>query len=263
MQILDAHCHIYPEKIAARAVESVGAFYDLKMHRDGTVQCLLENGEKAGITHYLVHSVSTTPHQVQSINRFISEQVVLSNGKMTGFGSLHPDSPDMEGDLAHLLSLGLKGVKLHPDVQAFAIDSKKSIDMCRNFAGRVPLLVHAGDPRYDFSNPEQLFRFMEALPEMTVIAAHFGGWDNWQKAMEILPGTPNLYVDTSSSFYAIQPDFACKMIEAYGPDHVLFGSDYPMWPVSGELNYLDKLGLDEKEKRMILWENGARLLDLR
>ena len=262
MRILDAHCHIYPEKIAARAVESVGSFYNLKMHGDGTVQTLLENGTKAGITHYLVHSVSTTPHQVSSINSFIAGQASASNGKMTGFGTLHPDSPDMEDDLAHLLALGLKGVKLHPDVQGFAIDSEKSVAMCRLFAGRIPLLVHAGDPRYEFSNPAQIYRLMEALPELTVIAAHFGGWNNWKSAVEILPGIPNLYVDTSSSFYAITPAFACKMIEAYGPEHVLFGSDYPMWPVAEELRYLDGLELDEREKQMILWENGARLLQL-
>ena len=27
MTVIDCHCHIYPEKIAARAVESVGDFY--------------------------------------------------------------------------------------------------------------------------------------------------------------------------------------------------------------------------------------------
>ena len=42
MPIVDAHCHIYPEKIAARAVQSVGDFYSLEMDGDGTADRLLE-----------------------------------------------------------------------------------------------------------------------------------------------------------------------------------------------------------------------------
>ena len=121
-KILDAHCHIYPDKIAEKAVQSVGEFYHLKMRMDGTVAHLLEAGEKAGITNFLVHSVSTTPHQVKSINEFISAQVNAYPDKLTGFGTLHPDSDTIEADVEHLLELGLQGVKLHPDFQRFAID---------------------------------------------------------------------------------------------------------------------------------------------
>ena len=30
--IIDSHCHVYPEKIAARAVESTDHFYDTHAH---------------------------------------------------------------------------------------------------------------------------------------------------------------------------------------------------------------------------------------
>ena len=35
MTVIDCHCHIYPPKIAARAVESVGAFYSIPMDAQG------------------------------------------------------------------------------------------------------------------------------------------------------------------------------------------------------------------------------------
>jgi hypothetical protein len=60
-RILDAHCHIYPDKIAAKAVESVGKFYDIPMDMDGTVKGLIEAGEKCGVTNFLVHSVFICP----------------------------------------------------------------------------------------------------------------------------------------------------------------------------------------------------------
>ena len=99
--IVDCHCHIYPEKIAARAVESIGRFYDIPMGMDGTEEGLLRAGEAVGITHYLVFSVATTPRQVQSVNRFIAERVAANEGRMTGLGTMHPESEDMAGDMEH------------------------------------------------------------------------------------------------------------------------------------------------------------------
>ena len=58
-KIINTHCHIYPNKIASKAVESIGQFYDLPMALDGTVEGLVKDGEKIGTVHYLVHSVAT------------------------------------------------------------------------------------------------------------------------------------------------------------------------------------------------------------
>ena len=34
--IVDSHCHIYPEKIAERAVRGIGDFYSIPMTQGGT-----------------------------------------------------------------------------------------------------------------------------------------------------------------------------------------------------------------------------------
>ena len=119
---IDSHCHIYPEKIASKAVGGTDNFYGEHSVGSGTVDDLLQRGENAGVDHFIVQSVATTPHQVGSINRFIAYEVAKNPEKLTGLGTLHPDSEDIEGDVAHLLELGLRGVKLHPDIQAFKID---------------------------------------------------------------------------------------------------------------------------------------------
>lgn len=258
--IIDSHCHIYPDKIALRAAQSIGKFYDIPMNLDGRVETLLAEGKQAGITHFLVHSVSTHPSQVRSINEFISAQVAASGGCMSGFGTLHPDSPTIDEDLEHLIELGLKGVKIHPDVQGFALDSEKSIAMCRRLVGRLPVLVHTGDYRYDFSNPPQVARFLDALPELQVIGAHFAGWSVWEEAARTLAGRKNLLVDCSSSLYALTPAKAKELFDRFGPERVLFGSDYPMWRPQEELERLRLVGLTPQEERMVLYDNAARLL---
>ena len=262
-KVINAHCHIYPEKIASKAVKGIRDFYDLDMSLNGKVDNLIEDGSKVGVVHYLIHSVATTPKQVRSINEFISEVVKSNPDLFTGFGTLHPDSDDIEGDFNHLISLGLKGVKLHPDFQQFALNEDKAFKMGEVInKGGVPVLIHCGDFRYNYSNPEQLKPFLDKFPDMTVIGAHFAGWSIWQEATEKLAGTPNLFVDLSSSLYALSPQEAKKLIYAYGVDRVLWGTDYPMWESESEMEFFRKIGLTKEEESKILYENAAKLLKI-
>ncbi len=261
-KIIDAHCHIYPDKIAVKASQNTGKFYDIPMNLDGKVSTLLQEGQKAGITHYVVQSVATTPAQVHSINEFIAKTVAQSNGKMTGFGTLHPDSCDIKGDVEHLMELGLKGVKLHPDIQRFKLDDYRCLKIYELCEGRLPILLHTGDSRYDYSNPNRLIPLLEIYSGLTFIGAHLGGWSMWEQAAELLYRFPQLYVDCSSSLYALTPEQARRIIRLYGAERVLFGTDYPMWNPTEEVQRFLHLQLTEEENEKILYQNAARLLNI-
>ena len=84
----------------------------------------------------------------------------------------------------------------------------------------------------------------------------------WEEATRQLAGRENLYVDLSSSLYALSSQTAKELIHAYGPDKVLWGTDYPMWESVSEMEYFDKIDLTDKERSMILYENAAKLLKL-
>ena len=260
--IIDCHCHVYPDKIADKAVESIRSFYDLDMCYDGRSSTLIDNGTKNGVKHFVVFSVATTPSQVGSINSFIADTVKNSDGIMTGLGSLHPDSDKTEEDFEHILELGLEGVKLHPDFQKIAIDDERCERIYKLCSGRVPVLLHTGDSRYDFSNPDRMIRILEKYPDLTVIGAHFGGWSVWDEAVEKLSTYSNFYVDCSSSFYRLTPEKTKSIIRAYGADRVLFATDFPMWGYEKELEYFFGLGLSEEETEKILYENAVRLFGI-
>ena len=120
--IIDAHCHIYPAKIAARAAAGIGTFYRTKSACGGTAEELLRRADACGIDRFIVESVATSAHQVRDINEFIAAEVAAAGGRFFGLGTLYPDSPDLVGDYRHLRELGLHGIKLHPDIQGFKID---------------------------------------------------------------------------------------------------------------------------------------------
>ena len=256
---IDAHCHVYPEKIAARAVEGIGSFYGMPLDHKGTLADLVEVQSRAGITHGVIFSVATTPHQVGSINRFIAQSARESGGRFVGLGTVHPDSPTLRADIDEIISLGLRGVKLHPDFQRFKIDDYRCLKIYELCEGRLPVLLHCGDHRFDFSNPNRLAPILSIYTELTVIGAHFGGWSVWGGAVRALAPYPNFYVDTSSSLYALTDAEIVSMIRAYGAHRVLFATDYPMWSVENEIARLDGLGLDERELDLIYYQNASRL----
>ncbi len=261
-KIIDSHCHIYPDAIALKAAEGTGNFYGIKMAYDGKVSTLIKEGKESGIGHYIVQSVATTPKQVSSINHYIAKTVEESDGLMTGLGTLHPESDDIKADFEELISLGLKGVKIHPDIQGFKLDDYRCLSIYELCEGKVPILIHTGDYRYDYSNPNRLKPLLDIFKGLTFIGAHFGGWSIWEQASKELVNYDNLYVDCSSTFYAIPKEKTKQLIDAYGTDRVLFGTDYPMWNPKTEIDYFYSLGLSKEDNKKILHDNAVRVFNL-
>lgn len=261
--IIDIHTHVYPEKLAARAVTSIGKFYDLQMASDaGTVNDLLAVNQIAGVTYSVVFSTATRVEQVESINSFMAE--CQQHPSLIAFGSLHPDMDAVAINETIDLIMGndLRGIKMHPDFQQINADSPFMLELCSQLQGRLPLMIHAGDPRYDFSHPRRIRRLAEKSPGTTIIAAHFGGWSRWSEAIAELSALPNVLVDTSSSLPFMSIDEILQLIQVFGVDRILFGSDYPMWRPDAEIKLIKDLNLTPAENHAIFWANSARLLGL-
>lgn len=261
--IIDAHCHIYPEKIAQKAVAGTDAFYGTTAAGTGTVSDLVDMGERAGVDRFVVQSVATTPKQVPSINAFIADSVNNNPDKLTGLGTLHPDCDDMQKEVENIVSLGLKGVKLHPDIQRFAVDDEKCMimyELCEKH--KLPVLMHTGDYRYDFSNPDRVANVLKAFPDMLLIGAHLGGWSVWQEASEKLYKFDNLMVDCSSTFGFASPGIAKTAMEKFGYERVMFGTDYPMWSPEKELETFFEMGIPEKHLETVLSGNAKKLWNI-
>lgn len=257
----DAHAHIYPEKIAEKATASVGAFYGLNMDNVGLPEVLLHEGGGAGIDRFAVCSVATKVEQVRSINGFI-EGECKKHPEFVGLAAWHQDIEDIEGELDDIERRGLKGIKLHPDFQEFQIDDPKMLPFYRAAHRRgLPILFHTGDVRKDFSSPRRLARLLDKLPDLVCVAAHLGGYTEWDAAKECLRA-PNVYVDTSSSIAFIGPERALESVAHFGIERVMFGTDFPMWRAGEELERFFDLGLSEEENRAVLYGNFARLYGL-
>lgn len=258
--IIDFHAHIYPQKIAVKASSNIGRFYNVPMCYDGSPEKLIESGKKIGVEKYIVHSTATIAHQVESINNYIIQEV-KAHKEFVGFGTIHPHYENFEDELKRIKTAGLKGIKLHPDFQQFEVDTMKMDSIYEVISAlKMPILVHAGDYRYDFSGPKRIRHVIEKHPSLIVVAAHFGGYTEWDKAAEYLIGQ-RVWFDTSSTLWKLPVEKADEMIKAHGYENFLFGSDYPMWDHEDELSRFNRLNLTQEQREAILYKNALRLLE--
>lgn len=261
MHIIDFHAHIYPEKIAAKASRTIGEFYGAPIVWHGLVSELLESGSRIGVGRYVVHSTATRAEQVVSINDYIIGEAGKED-KFIAFGTMHPGFTEVEAEIVRIKNAGVRGIKLHPDFQKFEADTPGMDDIYELIAeAGLPVLIHAGDRRFDFSGPRRIAKVLERHPKLKLVAAHFGGYTEWEEAFELLAGK-DLWFDTSSTLWKLPKDEALKMIEKHGAERFLFGSDFPMWDHAGELDRFLSLGLDARANEAILHGNAASLLDL-
>lgn len=263
MEIINSHAHIYPQKIAEKATLAIGKFYDIEMDmKAGTAEELIKDGSASGITRYVVHSVATTAHQVRSINEFIKYEIDL-HPEFIGFMTLHPDltEEEVEKEVNWAIENGFKGVKLHPDFQKFYVDGENALKFYKVVGDKLPILLHIGDDRFDFSKPERLVKIAKLFPNVKYIAAHFGGYRCW-KDYKLYKGLDNVYFDTCSSLPFISAETAKTIISELGADKFFFATDFPMWDTKTELERFNKIPLTNAEREMIFSENIKKLLNL-
>ena len=262
-KVADIHAHVFPEKLADKAPESISAFYGgfgMACH-PATPENLVKHEHAAGVTRFVMSNSATTAHQVHSINEFLPQAVKNIPGAIA-FGSIFPGMDGAIEELERAKALGIRGLKVHPDFQKVPLDDPAGVPIYRRAAELgLPVLFHMGDDRYDYSTPERLMNLLRQVPDLQVIAAHFGGWRAWAHSYECPLPSCVLY-DTSSTLPMIPRDMVLRMLDRFGPERFLFGTDFPMWSPKEELARFLALGLGEDVNEKILYGNFMKLFDL-
>lgn len=258
-KIVDIHAHAFDDKIAVKATENLHRYYKINPVADGRLIYLKESAIKNNIDKLVVCTTATKPNQVKMINDYVSS---LISEQIIGFGTLHCDFDGIDEELQRMKELGLSGVKFHPIFQGFKIDDDKAMQMFEKIGNKFPILIHVGDKNIDHSSPKRLSNVMNELPDITFIAAHLGGYSEWEDAKKYLIGRENLYIDTSSSVRFLPCTEATAIIRTHGVNNVLFGTDYPLSDHKFEIECLKRLNLTDDEYEKIYWKNAYRLLGL-
>lgn len=270
--LIDFHTHVFPAALAEKAIahmtqqmadnyESFHIFFNARA--DGTVEGLLRTMEESGCTHSVLCPVVTSPKSAGHTNAFSMAQ---KSEKLIPFAGLLPNQEGWEAALEDIAAQGFQGIKLHPEFQNFDVDSPRSVEVVKRAENLgLIVLLHAGrDPGYAppaHCTPRRMVNLLEKVDGGKIVAAHMGGWKEWEEVERCLSDSP-IYFDTSCCAGFIDPDYCRHLMRRHGTDKILFGSDYP-WLTSGDtLEFVSSLGLTEGELAQICWQNAAKLLKL-
>jgi uncharacterized protein len=258
--IVDIHTHAWPDKVSLKAKEHLEAHYTVKFCGDPTVKTLLSFMDGNSIDMSVICAVASRPEQVKSINDWLFS---LKDPRIKYFCALHPEYPQWKEELKRIRSKTC-GIKLQPSFQEFFVDDEKIFPVYEEVEKLgLCLLFHSGDeltPEMIVrATPKRLLAVRQRFPGLKMIAAHFGGFRQWEEVKECLLGK-DIYFDTSAFFGYLPDDQARELLLNHPADRILFGTDFPIRNQKVDLDYLDKLGLPLELKEKILGGNARELL---
>lgn len=260
--IIDAHAHVWPDKIAGLAL-SANRLPDLRARGDGTVGGLTADMAASGVDLSCCLGIANEARHVDSVNRFVAD---LTGPGRFGFGTVHVDLP-VEENLASLRRHGVTAVKIHPLFQGFALDDPRLWAILEAFGDEIAVITHVGEggsvEANRLSSPRMIADIARQFPALRLMACHFGGYKILDDAEEMLAGA-DVVLETSwpPSLKTLQPDRVRRLIRNHGAERIVFGSDWPMTSPAEEIEAISALGLTDDETKRVLGGTLARVLGI-
>lgn len=267
--IIDFHTHIFPEKIVAHTIETLEKNANIKAAANGTLDGLRASMKQDNIDYSVVLPVATKPSQFDSINKYAAS--INNTDGILSFGGIHPDNDNISEKLAYIKSLGLKGIKLHPDYQYTYIDDDRYLEIIQECI-RLDLccVIHSGLdvglPTPIHCPPDRAYIMLQKVlqncnKDSKIVLAHVGGYLQWRLVEELLVGE-NVYFDLAFCINKIETEQLIRIIRNHGSDRILYATDSPWSGQKEMVDYVKSLPLSDADMDNILYKNAVRLLDL-
>lgn len=268
--VVDAHTHVFAP-LSERFPRDVHELFPAEAEAPG--EALLAQMERAGVDRAVI--VPLSQH-----DEYLLDVLARHPGRFAAVGVAPPGPPDVDG-YRRRAAAGLQGLRV------FALERET-----------VPLLAElerSGGKLWFYGGPEQtalLEYALDELPGLTVVLNHLGYWPGGFEAdahgrprfldaygdenLESVCGLarfPSVHV-LLTGFYAFAREpcpyadllpVTGALLDAYGPERLLAGSDFP-W-IAAEPGYGETLGaldvhlasLDEAGRAAVRGGNAARL----
>ena len=275
MGVTDCHVHINPlweMRPDAVRLLSNAASVDERYLKDprAFLEYLDASGvERAVLVNYVAPEVIG---YTEASNDFVSQYVRADPERLIAVGGIRPDHPTPEAEIAHLTSIGIRGIKLHPPHQLFrpnaytegALPTLREVyAACERH--RLPIILHTGTSvfpraRNKFSDPMFVEDVAIDFPELTIVLAH-GGRPLWMESACFLARRfPNVWLEVSGVPPARLLDYFPRLAQL--AEKTLFGTDWPgpgVKDIRANLDAFRALPLPPDAQRRILEENPLRV----
>lgn len=232
---------------------------------DGTAGGLANLLKQDGIDRAVVLNTVTNERQVDKVNAFALE-TDKDYSQLIPFCSVHPLNDNIYEKLAYYKSLGIKGIKHHPDYVGIELDDPRTDNLLSAASElNMPVVIHTGydpvSPNKVHASADAILHVLDKFPNLILVAAHLGGVSHWDESYDKLCGK-NLYLDTAFCCERIgmTVEQGKRIFSKHPHDKILFGSDAPWASPSEVLEFIQKLGITDDSMDLILHKNASSLL---
>jgi predicted TIM-barrel fold metal-dependent hydrolase len=279
--IIDAHTHIFPEKIRKNREKYFAdepAFKNLyqspKSRLIGARE-MLASMDDSQVDKAVVFGFPWRDSLLfKQHNDYISEVVNRFPQRFIGLGCFDPFSNGVAEEARRCLQKGgLSGIGelafYQTGIENSALSRLEAVmDICRGLD--LPVMIHTNEPighSYPGKTPNtlaQIYELIQTFPQNKIVLAHWGGGLFFFSLLkkEVKESLKNVYFDTAASPYLYDADVYRLAIQRVGVGKILFGSDCPLLPPARYFDEMKIAGLSDDEMQKICGLNAARLFNV-
>lgn len=279
LPVIDAHTHLFPADLVTDRSAHLdrdawfGELFSSPTILMVTVEAMLESMDAAGIERSVVCGWPWRDSGLcREHNDFLAEACRRHPDRLSWLAIVSPGMPSVEMEIGRCVAQGAVGIgELNADAQHFAWDDPRPlrplIEAC--VALRIPVLLHCSEPvghaypGKGTATPDRILAFLKEAPELSVIAAHWGGGLPFYELMpEVAELTRNVVYDSAASTYLYTFDVFPVVERLVGADRILFASDYPVLKQRPFLRKARNSGVTDDAAARILRGNAQRVFRL-
>jgi predicted TIM-barrel fold metal-dependent hydrolase len=279
MRAIDFHVHLptpdWLDGSMAGYVEAAEAYFRSPVRRQSLPELAEMYRELDTMAVLLAWDAETATGRPRVPNETVAAACREHPDVFTGLGSVDPHKGEAAvAEVARIAGLGLRGVKFHPSLQAFAPDDESYWPVfaaCEEHG--LLALFHTGTSgigarqpggqgiRLDYARPIRLDAVAAAHPGLTVVAAHFG-WPWHMELVAMALHKTNVYIDISGWAPRRIPPELIGELRGRLAGQFVWGSDFPFLAPQRCLDELAGLDLPDEVLAQVLHDNAARILRL-
>jgi predicted TIM-barrel fold metal-dependent hydrolase len=279
--IIDAHTHIFPEKIRRNREKyfadepAFKKLYRSPKSRLIGAREMLASMDDSQVDKAVVFGFPWKDSLLfKQHNDYISEVVNRFSQRFIGLGCFDPFSNGVAEEARRCLQKGgLSGIGelafYQTGIENSALPRLEPVmEICRGLD--LPVMIHTNEPighSYPGKTPNtlaQIYQLIQNFPQNKIVLAHWGGGLFFFSLLkkEVKESLKNVYFDTAASPYLYDADVYRLAIQRVGVEKILFGSDFPLLPPARYFDEMKIAGLSEEEMEQICGGNAARIFKL-
>ncbi len=263
--MIDVHTHLHPPRLTAAIRRWFAERSPWKLEHEAAPAAVAAALRAHGVERFVFCSYAHKPEMARALNAWLTQ----TSRDLAGYGlplaTVHLADAAPTDDLRTALADGCIGLKIHEDVQGFAVDDPRLDPIYAELSAwggfvlaHIGPIPWAADTR---DGPRRVAAVLDRHPELRFVVAHMGVPDT-RAYFALAAFRPNLFIDTTMAFSSddLRTSVGPAEVEAASAS-IVYGSDYPNIPYAyaADQAAIAGLGLSPTALRAIVGENARRL----